>query len=65
MSIAPQDASDKPKGIECPRCGCRHFDVDKTRPAVLAVRRKRSCRNCGKVVWTKETIWMVPEEKGG
>jgi DNA-directed RNA polymerase subunit RPC12/RpoP len=42
-------------GIACPRCGCRHFwRVRDTDNIEGAVRRYRKCRNCGRVVRTKE-----------
>lgn len=62
MATEPQEAA-KQKGIECPRCACRHFETDRTQPVAAGVRRKRICRNCGTIVWTKETIWTVPPQK--
>ena len=43
-------------GLECRKCGCRHFSVLHTRRAQQAILRERQCRNCGKVVWTREKI---------
>jgi len=42
-------------GLECRRCGCRHFYVIYTRrgPGSSLVRR-RECRNCGKRITTVE-----------
>ena len=42
------------KGLACRHCGCRHFNVKHTRPAPSSIMRERQCRNCGKVVWTRE-----------
>jgi len=59
------------KGIRCPRCGCRDMrDEDSGLPVSVApkwkvtkvekgrgyIRRRRVCRNCGGVVFTKEKI---------
>ena len=43
-------------GIECPKCGCRHFDVRWTRHRVGSVRRRKVCRNCGHRILTGERI---------
>ena len=43
-------------GLECRKCGCRHFRVLHTRPVANSILRERECRNCGKIVHTKETI---------
>lgn len=42
-------------GLECRRCGCRHFYVIYTRraPGGKLIRR-RECRNCGKGMTTVE-----------
>lgn len=43
------------KGINCPRCGCRHFFVRNViRLPKDKIRRYRVCRNCEKVVTTIE-----------
>jgi len=35
------------RGLECPRCGCRHILVVKTRNlAAGGIRRRRECRAC-------------------
>lgn len=44
------------KGLVCGRCGCRHFRVLHTRPVANGILRERECRNCGKVVHTKEKL---------
>jgi transcriptional regulator NrdR family protein len=45
------------RGIECPRCGCRHFRVIYTR-AVWGGRivRRRECRHCGRRITTSERM---------
>ncbi len=43
-------------GLVCPRCGCRHFYTTKTEKLKRVIRRRRQCRNCGKVVTTRERI---------
>lgn len=41
------DPEPEPKGIECPRCGCRHFPVLHTdKLADGRIRRRRACRHC-------------------
>ena len=44
----------KPRGIECPKCGCRHFHVVYTRRGPARVLRRRECRNCGRRITTCE-----------
>jgi hypothetical protein len=43
------------RGLDCPRCGCKHFHVLYTR-AVLGgrIRRRRECRHCGRRITTHE-----------
>lgn len=57
--MAGHAQADKPKekrGLECPRCGCRHFFVIYVR-AVRdnRVMRRRECRNCGHRITTYES----------
>ncbi len=61
--VTEKPMGQKPLGLQCPNCASRHFETDRTLPVVLGVRRKRICRNCGTVVFTKETIWTVPPQK--
>jgi transcription elongation factor Elf1 len=42
------------RGIECLRCGCRHFWVVYTRPRNNVIVRLRECRHCGKRLLTRE-----------
>ena len=42
-------------GLECRRCGCRHFYVIYTRRGYGGeLVRRRECRNCGKRMTTVE-----------
>jgi hypothetical protein len=51
----PRVAGDLPMGIECRRCGCRHFHVIYTRPREGGVIvRLRECRHCGLRRMTRE-----------
>ncbi len=43
------------RGLECPRCGCRHFHVLYTRAAIGGrILRRRECRYCGRRMTTYE-----------
>jgi len=47
------------RGLECPKCGCRHFRVLHTRSVTPSrIRRRRECRNCGRRVTTYERFSM-------
>jgi len=48
--------SQPPRGLECPRCGCGHFEVVKVCQGPGYVRRRRECRHCGRRVTTTERI---------
>jgi len=53
-SIAKQEQTDR-RGLECPRCGCRHFRVLYTRRAWGGrILRRRECRHCGRRMTTYE-----------
>ena len=43
-------------GLECPKCGCRHFRVIYTRPKKAQIIRRKECRYCGWRVLTREQI---------
>ena len=48
-------------GYPCPRCNCRHSDTSDTRLQGYvrnkpATRRRRTCRYCKTVFWTKEVL---------
>ncbi|MEY3231504.1 MAG: hypothetical protein RL689_1593 [Planctomycetota bacterium] len=45
------------KGIVCPACGCKHFEVVYTRATpVGTIRRRRQCRHCRRRITTTEAI---------
>ncbi len=55
MTLAEMAAGTGPKrGLECPECGCRHFEVIKTKPHDGEIGRRRQCRNCGFRITTME-----------
>ena len=56
MERKKQDPAQEKRGLECRRCGCRHFCVVHTRERIGGIRRKRQCRNCGKAMWTMEGL---------
>jgi hypothetical protein len=35
------------KGIECPNCGCKHWDTRRTVREEGRIKREKYCRNCG------------------
>jgi len=44
-----------PRGIECPKCGCRHFYTTNTEPLRDGrIRRRKMCRHCGRRIVTYE-----------
>lgn len=43
--------------LECPKCGCLHFEVSHTRTRNGKVRRRRVCRHCRRPLYTRE----IPE----
>ena len=53
-----EDANHDPnrqRGIVCPRCGCRHFYTTNTEPLPDGrVRRRKTCRHCGRKIVTYE-----------
>jgi len=42
------------RGLECRKCGCRHFFVDNTPRAGKMIIHYRRCRNCGQPMTTCE-----------
>ena len=43
------------RGIECPKCGCRHFYTTHTEPLWDGrIRRRKVCRHCGRKIVTYE-----------
>ncbi len=51
-------------GIECPRCGCRHFEVTHVWRHPDEIKRRKKCRNCGRPVTTIERR-MLPVSLDG
>jgi predicted nucleic acid-binding Zn-ribbon protein len=44
-------------GIACPKCGCKDLRVTNSLPSANGSRRRRRvCRNCGRVFYTNESI---------
>jgi DNA-directed RNA polymerase subunit RPC12/RpoP len=43
-------------GLECPTCGCRHFETVETRPRPGIILRRKQCRHCGHRVTTRERV---------
>lgn len=43
-----------PVGLECPRCGCRHFETVKTTRRAEMIIRRKECRHCGARITTRE-----------
>jgi len=51
-----------PRGIICPKCACKHFDVKHGwMQTGCKYIRKRKCRNCGWAAHTKEIPVSTPE----
>lgn len=51
-----QAEKEKTVGIECRKCGCRHFYVDHTEAMPGKIVRYRRCRNCGNRIVTTERV---------
>lgn len=52
---APNELAKDDLGIRCPKCGCGHWRVIYTRPALGGIlRRRRECRHCGRRITTTE-----------
>jgi transcriptional regulator NrdR family protein len=56
MSGQPPKDGTTTRGLECPRCGCRHFYVIRTWQTGKFVCRRRQCRHCGRRVTTQEKV---------
>ncbi len=56
--MAGEDKTPEPdaraRGLECPRCGCRHLYVVYTRQRSKKILRVRECRYCGRRIKTYE-----------
>lgn len=61
-----EETAEPSRGIQCPKCGCRHmvdpqppnWHVTNTYQRQGYIRRRRVCRNCGRVVYTREILEM-------
>ena len=56
MTQTTERQAEKPRGLECRRCGCRHFLTVYTRPRHDSIVRRKRCRHCGALVFTREKI---------
>jgi hypothetical protein len=58
---APDEGAETPRaaGLECPECGCRHFETIKSEPRTWGILRRKTCRHCGRRVTTRERL--VPD----
>ena len=53
--MKPADLKQPPRGIVCPKCGCRHFETTNTEPLRDGrIRRRKQCRHCGRKLVTFE-----------
>ncbi len=60
--VKPDKLDEAPKpyaGLECSRCGCRHFHTTHTTQKKGFIRRRKECRNCGKIINTREEIEIL------
>lgn len=47
-------------GIRCPQCGCRHLYTTHTEPVRGGrVRRRKTCRHCGRKIVTFEGVAVM------
>lgn len=59
--LVPGEKPDGTMKLECPQCGCKHFEVEHVYPWTAAGKlRRRQCRNCG---WILRTIETPVEDK--
>ena len=50
------NAEQAKRGIECPKCGCRHFHTTHTEPLRDGrIRRRKVCRHCNRKIVTFES----------
>lgn len=57
QTVEPAVDDAEPRGLTCPRCGCRHLHVLYVRSAILGRKlRRRECRHCGKRFTSTEKI---------
>jgi len=56
-----KDSGPAPLGLECPRCGCRHFYTTHTEPLRDGrIRRRKVCRHCDRRIVTYEAAVAAP-----
>lgn len=59
------EASPPPAGgLECPKCGCRHFLTLRTEPRKWGILRRKACRHCGHRVTTRERLTPQTRDSG-
>jgi transcription elongation factor Elf1 len=52
-----KDAPEKPpRSLECPDCGCEHFEVVWVAHKPRKIIRRKQCRNCGRRIRTIERL---------
>jgi len=62
--VAPVAVVDRADfGLECPVCGCRHFETRETTPRPGMILRRKACRHCGHRVTTRERVVGGGEKK--
>ncbi len=55
MTQPKRGHDDRPVGLQCPDCGCRHFYAVYTRPTPnRRIIRRRQPRHCGRRITTAE-----------
>lgn len=47
-------------GLECIKCGCRHFLTIRTIPRDKRIVRRKECRYCG---WRTNTVEIIPDDE--
>jgi len=58
-------AKDFSQGIACPKCECRHWNVEQTRRVGGMLKRVRTCRNCGCMIESQERFSAIIETDDG
>jgi hypothetical protein len=53
------------RGLECPKCGCRHLPVLYTRRRLERILRVRVCRCCGRRLRTIERMQTTAASSAG
>ena len=48
--------TEEPKRLACPKCGCTHLPVARTRHRLGKIERIRHCRHCGQRIITRERV---------